>query len=392
MNNLYVEKIDNEGKGISFSDDKIIFIEKALPGDKVDVKVLREKKKFINAKVVNYIEKSSLRKSQVCPYSHKCGGCSFIDCTYEDSLDLKISSVKNYFIKNGIDNEIKIIKNSNNLNFRNKVSLKIVSGRIGFYENNSNKLVEITKCAVANPVINSTINQIKKIGIKNGFITIRVNYLNEVILVINSKEDLVFDEIDVHGIILNNELVKGEKFFFDKINDLIFEVNYNSFFQVNPYITSDVCNILNKYISKEDIVLDLYSGVGLLGLSVASKAKKVMGFESIKEAVINANNNALINNIENAKYKYQDLSKKIVVNKEFNTLIIDPPRNGIDKIVMDFILDKKPNKILYMSCNPSTFIRDIKLLKEYYFVNDLYLLDMFSYSYHLESLCILERK
>ena len=391
MNNLNIEKIDNEGKGIAFADDKIIFVDKALPGDVVDIKVLKNKKKFIIGKTINYVQESELRKNNVCPYSLKCGGCAFIDCDYEDSLNLKFESVKNYFIKNGINEKVNLIKNENSKGFRNKISLKIVNSKIGFYENNTNKLVKINSCYVANPEINKTIEKLKKLNIKNGFVTIRVNYINQIMLIINTKEKIDLSNINVYSVILNNECIIGEKFFFDKINDLTFEINYNSFFQINPYITSKVFDIMKKYVDSDDIVLDLYCGVGTLGLNVANKCKKVLGFESVKEAVINANNNALINNIENAKFKYQDLSKKIVVNKEFNNLVVDPPRNGIDNIVMDFIEEKLPNKIMYMSCNPSTFIRDIKILKNNYKIKDLYLLDMFSFSYHTEVFCVLER-
>lgn len=389
---MKIEKIDNSGNGIGFINDKIVFVRGALPGDEVNIKIDREKKKFAFAHVEDFIKKSDIRISSLCEYSDKCGGCEFMSTSYDASFDLKVESLKNYFKKNSINNEIITIKNPSPLNYRNKISLKVVSGKIGFYESSSKKIVEIKKCMIASNYLNDAITKIKDLNIKNGFVTLKNNYEGKILASIVTNEKINCENLDFHGVILNHELIHGERFFFDKINDLIFEVSYDAFFQVNPFISSELFNIINKYITNDDVVLDLYCGVGTLGINASRCAKYVYGIETVKSAVINANNNALINKCENVVFKVGDLSKNIKVNKEFNTLIIDPPRSGIDKPVMEFIFKNSPEKIIYVSCDYHTFVRDIKILNEHYNLGDLYVLDMFSYSHHLENLCVLERR
>lgn len=392
VKNIKIEKIDNQGRGIAFINDKIAFVKNSLPGDIVDVLILTEKKKYILASVEKIINQSDLREETKCPYASKCGGCQFMEVSYDNSFKLKTESFSNYLKKNGILNELKLIKNDNPLNYRNKISLKIAGGKIGFYEESSKKIVEITKCMITNNYINEFLIDLKKLNIQNGFVTIKTNYLGELLVNINTKEELVYSDINVAGLVVNNNLIKGEKFFVDKINDLLFEVSYDSFFQVNPFVTSKLFNIINEYITKDDIVLDLYCGVGSLGLNASKKALKVYGIEVVKSAVINANNNALINHIDNAKFKVGDLSKNLKIKEAFNTIIIDPPRSGIDSVVMNFIKEKLPKKIIYVSCDYQTLVRDLKLLSDEYEIKEIYSLDMFSFSYHLESLCILERR
>ncbi len=392
MDNIKIEKIDNEGRGIAFINGKIAFIKGTLPGDLVSIKIIKEKSKLIMGEVDKIISPSSLRTENKCPYSDKCGGCQFMDISYDDSFNLKTESLINYFRKNNIKNEIELIKNPNPLNYRNKLSLKIAGGKIGFYEEKSNKIVPIEKCMVASNSINNFLKELKQLDIHNGFATIKTNYKNEILVSITTKENPDFSSLNAVGVIVNNCPIKGEKFFVDKINDLYFENSYDAFFQVNPYITSKLFDLINENINSEDIVLDLYCGVGTLGINASKKAKQVYGFEITKSAVINANNNVLINKIDNAKFKVQDLSKNIKMNKEFNTLIVDPPRSGIDNVVMNFINEKLPEKIIYVSCDYKTLVRDIKKLESIYDVNQIYALDMFSFSHHIECFCALERK
>lgn len=392
MENFVIEKIDNQGRGITFINGKIAFIKGALPKDEVSVKIKKEKSKYIIGEVDDVIKPSPLRVESPCVYSKKCGGCKFMDVSYEDSFNLKVESFKNYLKKNSIITEPVLIKNPSPYNYRNKISLKIAGGKIGFYEESSNKIVEIKKCMIASESINNFLQELKSFGIQNGFVNVRSNYKDELLVSINTKDKMNFSDLNVANLMVNNELIKGEKFFVDRINDFDFEISYDAFFQVNPYITSGLFNLINENIKEEDIVLDLYCGVGTLGINVSNKAKYVYGIESVKSAVINANNNALINKIDNATFKVGDLSKKINVKKEFNTLIIDPPRSGIDNVVMNFIKEKKPNKLIYVSCDYQTLVRDLKILDEDYEIKNLYTLDMFSFSHHLENLCVLEKK
>ncbi|MFI3260571.1 MAG: methyltransferase [bacterium] len=387
-----IEKIDNQGRGITFINDKIAFIKGALPGDEIEVNVTVEKKKYIIGKIKKIVKPSDMRIKSPCAFSSKCGGCQFLETTYEDSFSLKMDSYKKNLMKNGFEMPIKFHKNDSPFNYRNKISLKIVDYKIGFYEEVSNKVVEINECKIAGNAINVFFSEIKDLNIKNGFVNVRTNYKNDILVSINTKDYVDASDLNAAGVIVNNELVKGEKFFLDKINDLIFEISYDSFFQVNPYVTGKLFDVINDNINDTDTVLDLYCGVGTLGLNASKKASKVFGIEVVKNAVINANNNALINHIENASFKVGDLSKNIKVKDDFNTLIVDPPRSGLDTVVMDFIKESLPNKIIYVSCDMHTLIRDLKILKESYNISSIDAFDMFSFSYHIESVCVLSRK
>ena len=282
-------------------------------------------------------------------------------------------------------------------NYRNKVSLKIDNGKIGYYEEMTHNITNINKCLLASPPINKTIELLPLLNIKNALVTIRSNYQDEVLLIINTKEKLknipsIFEEhINLKGIILNDKLIYGNNSFEEIINDLKYQVSYNSFFQVNPYITKELFKIVTNHLEKDDIVYDLYCGVGAISLQAAKKVKQVIGIEVVKNAVINAVKNKKLNNINNAEFLLHDLKKEFKTTIIPNTIIIDPPRGGIDKKTMEWIINIQPKKIIYISCNPNTLVRDIKLLNNYT-KKEISILDMFSYTHHCESVCILERR
>ena len=388
-------KMDDLGRGIGYLNNKIIFIPKTLIGDIVNVNIIVDKKKYSIGKVVSYIKKSNDYINPICPYFEKCGGCSYLNINYNKAFDIKINNYKNKLLKNNIICDIEVIKSDNIYNYRNKITLKIKDGNIGYYEEGTNNIVCINKCIIANDTINNFIPNINKLNIKNGEIVIRCNYKNELLIILKTLDkvninNLIYD--NVVGIVLNNECIYGNNHFVDKINNLLFEVSYNSFFQVNPYITSELFNVVNKYIDKTDDVLDLYCGVGTLSLNASINANSVYGIEIIKNAIDNASKNKILNNISNAIFKVEDLSKSKNFKYKFNTLIVDPPRSGIDKSVMDIINDKKPEKVIYVSCDKNTFIRDINILKNYYNINKIYMFDMFSNTYHVECVVTLYRK
>ncbi len=393
--NVEIVRLDDNGRGIGYIDGKIVFIPKTLPGDIVNVEKTLDKKKYSEGVVTKYIKNSSDKIDSVCPYFNKCGGCQYLNTSYENSVKLKLDIFKNNLSRAGFNQNVVYTESSEIYNYRNKVTLKIVDGKIGFYENLTNDLIEIDYCHLASNIINKYIKEVTKFNIKNGSITIRSNYKNEVMIVINSKNKIDINLInleDVIGIIQNDNIIYGSMYLNDEINDIKYEITYNSFFQVNPYVTSEIISLIKKNLTKEDIVLDLYCGVGTLGLGVASKVSKVYGIEKHKNAVINAKNNAIINNIENAEFTVGDLAKNIKLKSDINTFLVDPPRSGLDKVVLDKILEHKPNKLIYMSCNPNTLIRDLKLLSEAYDFDYVAAFDMFSHSSHLECLVILKRK
>ena len=243
---------------------------------------------------------------------------------------------------------------------------------------------------------------IKSLNIINGKVLLRVNYLNEILISIETEEVITLNKINsnIKGIILNNKVIYGQDYFIDNVNDLKFKVSYNSFFQVNKDINSKLFNIINENINKDDNLLDLYCGVGTLGINASLKAKKVIGIDNFENNIKDANENKLLNDIKNIEFICGDASVfSKHIDKNIDTIIVDPPRNGLNKFTIKNIIEYKPNKIIYVSCDPFTLVRDLKELIGFYGkkiplygINKYYLLDMFPFTHHVESLIILERK
>lgn len=397
-NNVFVEKLDDKGRGIAFIDGKISFIYNALPNEIVDVEIIKETKKYNECKVLKYNKLSNKRTVSKCPYFDKCGGCTLLNMEYKDTIDYKKEKVKNILNKfASLDLDIEVIENDKTLNYRNKIELKIENGFWGYYNFSTHDFINITKCLLAKDSINKVIDNKKYININNGSIVIRSNYNDEILLSIKSNEEVNIDieelknNIKLVGIILNDNLYYGETYFIEKYNDKIFKVNYNSFFQINEFITNKMINILNENVEGKNL-LDLYCGVGFLGQSVSSKFDKIYGIEINQNSIIDAINNAKLNNITNTYYLCGDTSKVIgKINDNIDVMVIDPPRTGLVKNMINDVINVNAERIVYISCDPISLARDLNVLKEHYKVKKYYILDMFSYTYHIESFVLLEK-
>lgn len=396
---MIIEKLDNHGRGICYINNKITFIENALPNEEVEIKITKENKKYNEGIVTKYIKKSSKRIEPKCPYFEECGGCNLLNTTYEETKKYKkdkLESIMSKYAK--INKNIDIIESQNTLNYRNKITLKVINNKYGYYVSNTHKLVPINNCLLAEQPIKEFIKDINKLNIKNGEVIIRSNYNEELLIVINTKDKInpdieyLKENHKIVGFIVNNEIINGDNKFIEIINNKMFQVSYDSFFQINRYICGKLFELINDNIKEGETILDLYCGVGTLGLN-ANKAKKIYGIEIIPNAIINAITNAKINKQNNAYYMVGNTSKCInKINDKIDTIIIDPPRSGLDEITRNTIIDMKPNKILYISCDPMTLARDLNILKEYYNINLIKGLDMFPYTYHIETICIMERR
>ncbi len=401
MPKVLIEKLDDYGRGITHINNKVVFVENALPEEVVEIEIVKENKRYDEAKVMKYVKTSKDRIENICPYFNQCGGCNLLHLNYEDTLLFKNEKIKSLLEKAKIEykKEIGIIKNENPFYYRNKISMKIEKGKIGFYKDSTHELVEIKKCFLAKKSINEIIKNYKLLNLLNANLTIRCNSNDEILLIIESEEKnynielaRLKEKIKLVGIVYNNKTIYGDNFFYERINNELFKVSYDSFFQVNNYVASKLFNLVKNNIKENSIVLDLYSGVGTLGINASLKAKEVYSMEIVKNAVLNGITNAKLNKINNMKFMLGDVSKTISkLNINFDTLIIDPPRKGLDKNSKNFILQKLPQKIIYVSCDPHTLIRDLKELEKKYKIVDLKILDMFSYTYHVECLCILEK-
>lgn len=394
MQKVEIERLNDQLEGIGYIDGKIIFVPKTIIGENVDVDITYDAKSYLRGKVLKKENKTD------CPFFYDCGGCDLRMYSYKETLNLKENNLKYLLDKNNISyKKMSVIENEYPNNYRNKISLKIDNGKIGFYEEKTNYITSINNCKLAKDEINKFIKEIPKINIYNGTITIRCNYNNELLISIETNDDVNFDfnslknKFKIAGVIINNKKVLNDDFFFDKINNQLFKISYNSFFQVNNYCAGKIFDIIDKNITDNDDVLDLYSGVGTLSLVASKKARNVVGVEVVKNAVLNALVNRDINKIKNTEFILGDVPKVISkLSNCFNTFIFDPPRAGLDKFTINYTLGKKPDKIIYVSCNPITLVRDLDLLKDLYFIKEITLIDMFSFIHHYETVCVLERK
>lgn len=390
---VHIDRMDHFGNGIGNINGKIIFVKGALPGETVDVTITKDKKSFMEGNISTIIYKSSKRVEPFCKYFGVCGGCSLCHLNYENTLEYKKERVKNILSKFDIP-KINVIRNENDLYYRNKIELKIVDGKLGFYEKSTHNLIEIKECKVTKKSINKSFEFVKNMTLENANVTIRANYNDEVLIIIDSKEKPVIlnpEDYKIVGIVLNDKCIYGQDNFMEKINNLFFTVSYNSFFQVNNYINLELFNLI-----KENIVgktaLDLYSGVGTLSIVASKVVDKVYSIEVTQNAVKNALINAKINKCDNINFILGKVEDKIgFINDKIDTIIVDPARAGLDKKTIEVINNICPQRIIYVSCDTQSLANNLVDLANYE-IKKFYILDMFSYTYHIECFCILDRK
>lgn len=390
---VHIDRMDHFGNGIGNINGKIIFVKGALSGETVDVTITKDKKSFMEGTINTIIYKSSKRVEPFCNYFGVCGGCSLCHLNYENTLEYKKERVKNILSKFDIP-KINVIRNENDLYYRNKIELKIVDGKLGFYEKNTHNLIEIKECKVTKKSINKSFEFVKNMKLENANVTIRANYNDEVLIIIDSKEKPVIlnpEDYKIVGIVLNDKCIYGQDNFMEKINNLFFTVSYNSFFQVNNYINLELFNLIKENIVGKT-VLDLYSGVGTLSIVTSKVVDKVYSIEVIPNAVKNALINAKINKCDNINFILGKVEDKIgFINDKIDTIIVDPARAGLDKKTIEVINNICPQRIIYVSCDTQSLANNLVDLANYE-IKKFYILDMFSYTYHIECFCILDRK
>ena len=396
MEQVTINKLDNKGRGIGYTSGKIVFVKNALPGEVVTLKNIKEHKKYITADIQNIVKKSELRNIPKCPYYDSCGGCNLMHVGIDYQEEYKEEKVKEILKKYAnIKENIKFIKNNKELYYRNKVTLKVKNGEFGYYNDETHNFINVNNCLLVNNKINEFIKS-KVIKINNGELVIRVNYRDELLISIKSEEDVTIlndiNKYNVVGVVLNDKVIYGNSFFYNYIGDYKFKVSYNSFFQVNNYMASNIFMILKSNLKGKNL-LDLYCGVGTLGLSLKDNFESIYGIEKIENAIIDAKKNALINNCHNAHFYAGDTYQVLKnINVSFDTVIVDPPRSGLNEETRNLIIKLKPVKLCYVSCDPFTLARDLNVLNEFYDVEKINALDMFPNTYHVECVTVLCRK
>ncbi len=392
MKKLEVEiiNLDHFGRGIA-KKDKPIFIDNALVGEVVEIEITKDKKKYSEGKVINYIKKSPLRVESDCPYYDKCGGCDLLHLSYEEQLKYKENKVKEIIKKfSGLECVNKIVP-SVQYNYRNKVTLH-VNKKVGYYQKKSYDIIAIDKCLIADNKINQLINKLNKIDL---------NTINKIMIRVTNKETMLvveggeidtdfFKEVDT--IIVDNKILKGRGYIVEEINNLKFVISPNSFFQVNRLGMINIYNQVLKYVDNNTNVLDLYCGTGTIGIYLASKVNQVLGIEINESAINDALLNKKINNLNNIEFKLGDVGT-VLNNYNFKAdcIVVDPPRAGLDNLAIKNILKINPQKLIYVSCDPVTLARDLNLLSNDYSVLEITPFDMFSNTYHVECVCLLKK-
>lgn len=405
MYKVEVTKLDHQGRGIAKINDKIIFIPNALPEETVDVDIILEKKKYYEGIIKETINASDKRIKSICPYFEECGGCQFLNMNYQDSLDYKQNKVEEIMNKY-LDIKIKInniVACDNNLYYRNKTTFQ-VKNDIGFFKEKTNTLIPVDKCYISDIKINDIYKAIKDninlTNVKQVIIRATKNTLESMVIFktsnyIDNKKIIDILKKKVDSIYINDELIYGKGKIIENLCNKNFYISPSSFFQVNTLQAEKLYNKAIAYadIKKEDTVLDLYCGTGTIGIVASDKAKKVIGIELNKEAIKDANENKKLNNINNIEFYAGDVGK--ILNKNNykpDIIIVDPPRAGLDSLALSQILNIRPKKLVYVSCDLMTLARDLKLLSNDYDILELTPVDMFPYTAHVESVCALKLK
>ncbi len=396
---IKIDTLDHYGRGIGKINNKIIFVDNALPGEIIEPIIVKEKKNYVEGYVKNYIKKSEKRIKEKCIYFNSCGGCDLLHLEYKNQLEFKMEKVKNivskYLNKNIKINEI--IKSDNEFNYRNKITLK-VNNKIGFFEKRSNNIVEINECKLALPIINNAIKYLKKLDLSHiNSITLRTNSKDLMIIVEADKDiDINYIKPIAYSIYIkrNNvyNLVYGEKYLLEYVDNYKFLVSPDSFFQINLNVCAKLYKKIKDYTRYAHNILDLYCGTGTIGI-YAHTNNNLLGVEVNKYAIKDANKNMKLNNITNAKFicgKSEEIINKIKLSP--NVIIVDPPRGGMDKKAIRYILNSNASKIIYVSCDPMTLVRDLKMLSDNYKIIEITPFDMFPNTYHVENVCLMEKK
>ena len=442
-----VEIIDNgfQGEGIAKIDNFTIFIPNAIKGEKIKALIVKVLSSHAFGKIIEIIEPSKERVEPDCATYKRCGGCSLRHIKYKETLKMKQNSVES-LVNKTLKTPVKVLETigmERPVYYRNKAQFPLGLDKdnipqIGVFANRTHEIVPIEKCLIQNEeaqkVAKTILNFIKKNNLtiyneKTGkglfrHIVVKVGLKTKeimCILVINGKgfnqeqelvKELTEKYPNVKTIVKNinmkntnvilgleNINIYGDGYIKDVLGDYTFKISPLSFYQVNPVQAEKLYNIgvEKAQISKEDIVFDLYCGIGTISLFMSKYAKKVYGVEIVEQAIEDAKENAKINNIENVEFIAGDteiiLDDLINKNKIIpDVIMVDPPRKGLDNTSIENILKIKPRRVAYISCNPATLVRDLAKFEETYNISDIQPVDMFPYTSHVECVCVLELK
>ena len=427
-----ISGLNHEGQGVGHYQGLTVFVPFALPEDRVVIQIEEVKSSFARGKVLEFLNSTAYRIESSCACFEECGGCHLQHFDYRRQLAFKEEVVVNALRRIGKFQGLKvlpIIGMKTPFAYRNKAEypVRVVDGilKSGFFASRSHELIVLNKtCLIQHPLVEKTRKVFMAIcnqqDMKKGFLKAVLNRLmirvgvfsGEVMLVVGSEnpvpvieavcERLISEMPQVKGIFQScgqsftgDRLVMGKPSIREKIGGLEFDISPDSFFQVNSAQAEVLFSKTVEYAGCEGIAVDAYCGTGSISLFLAQEAKKVYGFEVFPDAVKDARHNAEINGIQNVEFIQGDIG---VTLKKLNgvkpeTIVVDPPRRGCDEKVLQEIAGLQPEKIVYVSCNPATLARDLKILAGTgYSIEEVQPIDMFPQTRHVEAITLLQNE
>ena len=392
INDIYEVIINDEddiGNGITRIDNFVIFVPYALKNEKVSIRITKVNKRFATGKIEKIITKSDRRECAKCKSFDECGGCSFLHLSFLEEKKKKINFINKLF-----NTDIKEILTNNEYNYRNKATFHVKDGRIGYYSENTNDLVEFDNCLLLDSRINEVYSTLKNMNLSDvSEVVVRTSKSSIMVVFKGEKEDFNYDElvnnIKIDSIYLNNKLLYGNAYIIEELGDIKYSIYPNAFFQVNTENMKIMYDKVKEYAGSGDKLLDLYCGTGTIGIYLKDNFKEVTGIEVNREAILNANINRGLNNLTGINFICGDAS--IAKNNDYDVIVVDPPRSGLSKKVIDFLNKSNAKTIVYVSCNPKTLKRDLDLLDKYNMIK-LECINMFNRTKHCEVITALERK
>ena len=442
-----VDIIDNgfEGEGIAKINNFTIFIPEVIKGERVKILIVKVLSSYAYGKALEIIKKSEYRIKLDCNTFKRCGGCDLRHIDYAETLNIKrntVQSLVNKTLKNKIEVS-KTIGMKNPYYYRNKLIYPVgtdANGKIfaGIYANRTHTIIKPEKCFIQDEESQEIVKTIIKLfnkyritayseetkkGLIRNIMIKKGKRTGEVlvVLVLSSKnlpyekefvKELTLKHKDIVSIVKNinskntnvvlgeeNINIYGNGYLYDYLGKYRFKISPNSFYQVNPMQAEMLYNISVKSakITKNDVVFDLYCGIGTISIFMAEFAKKVYGIEIVNQATKDAKQNAMINNINNVEFLNGDCEKLVdyLINEKNvipDIVMLDPPRKGLDKTTINNLINIKAKKIIYISCNPATLVRDLTTFEEFYDINCIQPVDMFPFTKHIECITVLYLK
>lgn len=435
-NKLEIKKLGINGEGIGYINNKITFVYDALPGDVIEIKNLMTTDRYNTAEVAKYIKKSANRIKPACRIWDKCQVCSIMPLDYSKQVEAKKEYLINTMHKyNNLKFKIdKIVKADDIFHYRNSIKLPFFNLRdklaIGIHFRDTNHYVNLNNCIIQKKEINETLRALldildeyryraydrkTKLGLR--FLLMRA-FGDEVMitLVVGKNTKLVDEAIEKIMKIKNvvslnistntkasNEIivepiknVAGKKSINVPFNKFNFKLSPESFIQLNTAQAIKLYDLIKEYLGNDNkLVLDLYTGVGTIACYIADQAEEIIAIDLNKQAIKDAKENAKKHRLNNIKFVAGDVDEKIKTytkDAKVDAIIVDPPRVGLSEYTMESIIRSKTKKLIYVSCNPATLAKDLKVLGKYYEVEKISLVDMFPNTMHVETVALLTRK